>query len=201
APPGARPRARGGTRPGGAGGAGRLVRGLDLLARRRAGVPRLVRQPAGAVPPHRRGIRHAGPRARHRRLDRRELGVEGRRAPGGTHPRGTLQRRAGRRDPRRRRDCRSRPRRRPPLVDRRLGKLGSGPRLVTLRRGPTLAGFVALGLFWGAWAAVLPDVQEGVGASKGALGIALFFVAVGSLPAMLFIAGPAVNRFGSRAVG
>ena len=71
---------------------------------------------------------------------------------------------------------------------------------MTLRRGPTLAGFAALGLFWGAWAAVLPDVQEGVGASKGALGIALFFVAVGSLPAMLFIAGPAVNRFGSRAV-
>ncbi len=82
----------------------------------------------------------------------------------------------------------------------RLGGLDAGPVLVTPRRGPTLAGFGALGLFWGAWAAVLPDVQEGVGASKGALGIALFFVAVGSLPAMLLIAGPAVNRFGGRAV-
>ena len=28
----------------------------------------------------------------------------------------------------------------------------------------------------------------------------MFFVAVGSVPAMLFIAGPAVDRFGSRAV-
>ena len=67
-------------------------------------------------------------------------------------------------------------------------------------RAATLAGFIALGLFWGAWAAVLPDVQRGVGASKGTLGIALFFTAVGSLPAMLFIAGPAVARFGERAV-
>ena len=68
------------------------------------------------------------------------------------------------------------------------------------RRAPTLAGFVALGLFWGAWAAVLPSVQRATGASKAGLGVALFFVAVGSLPAMLLIAGPAVDRFGSRAV-
>jgi len=68
-----------------------------------------------------------------------------------------------------------------------------------LLRG-TLAGFCALGLFWGAWAAVLPSVQTATGASNGTLGIALFFVAVGSLPAMLFLAGPAVDRFGSRAV-
>ncbi len=68
-----------------------------------------------------------------------------------------------------------------------------------LLRG-TLAGFCALGLFWGAWAAVLPSVQTATGASNGTLGVALFFVAVGSLPAMLFLAGPAVDRFGSRAV-
>jgi len=68
------------------------------------------------------------------------------------------------------------------------------------RRAPTLAGFVALGLFWGAWAAVLPSVQRATNASKAGLGVALFFVAVGSLPAMLLIAGPAVDRFGSRAV-
>ncbi len=72
--------------------------------------------------------------------------------------------------------------------------------MVSPGRAATLAGFIALGLFWGAWAAVLPDVQRGVGASKGTLGIALFFTAVGSLPAMLFIAGPAVARFGERAV-
>jgi MFS family permease len=65
---------------------------------------------------------------------------------------------------------------------------------------PTLAGFLALGLFWGAWAAVLPSVQRATGASNGTLGVALFFVAVGSLPAMLFLAGPAVDRYGGRAV-
>jgi MFS family permease len=68
------------------------------------------------------------------------------------------------------------------------------------RRLPTLAGFATLGLFWGAWASVLPDVQRAVGASKGALGLALLCVSLGSIPAMLFIAGPTVDRFGPRAV-
>ena len=57
-----------------------------------------------------------------------------------------------------------------------------------------------LGLFWGAWAAVLPSVQHATGASKGALGVAMLFVSVGSIPAMLLVAGPAVDRFGARAV-
>ena len=68
------------------------------------------------------------------------------------------------------------------------------------RARTTLAGFVALGLFWGAWAAVLPSVQDATGASKGALGVAMLFVSLGSLPAMLLLAGPAVDRFGARAV-
>ena len=72
--------------------------------------------------------------------------------------------------------------------------------MVSPRRAPTLAGFAALGLFWGAWAALLPSIQRALDASKGALGVALFFVAVGSLPAMLFLAGPLIGRFGSRAV-
>jgi MFS family permease len=67
-------------------------------------------------------------------------------------------------------------------------------------RLPTLLAFVALGSFWGAWASVLPDVQRATGASKGALGFALLFVALGSIPAMLFIAGPTVDRYGGRAV-
>ena len=83
---------------------------------------------------------------------------------------------------------------------RRLGELDAEPGVVSPPRAPTLAGFVALGSFWGAWAALLPTVQRALGASKGALGIALFFVAVGSLPAMLFLAGPFISRFGSRAV-
>lgn len=68
------------------------------------------------------------------------------------------------------------------------------------RKAPALAGFFALGVFWGAWAAVLPSVQHATGASKGGLGLALLFVTLGSLPAMLLIAGPAVDRFGARAV-
>jgi len=68
------------------------------------------------------------------------------------------------------------------------------------RRLPTLAAFVALGLFWGAWAAVLPSVQVATGTSKATLGLAMLFVALGSLPAMLLVAGPAVDRFGVRAV-
>jgi MFS family permease len=68
------------------------------------------------------------------------------------------------------------------------------------KRGPTLAGFFVLGSFWGAWAAVLPSVQHATGASKGALGIAMLFVSIGSIPAMFLLAAPAVDRFGARAV-
>src|SRR4051794_41513223 len=68
------------------------------------------------------------------------------------------------------------------------------------RRNPTLAGFLALGLFWGAWAAVLPDVQEATNTTKGALGVAMLFVSVGSIPSMFLLAAPAVRRFGARAV-
>ena len=64
------------------------------------------------------------------------------------------------------------------------------------RRGP-LAAFFAFGLFWGGWAVLVPVVQEDVGASKGQLGLALLFVAVGSVPAML-ATGRAVDRHGAR---
>jgi MFS family permease len=60
-------------------------------------------------------------------------------------------------------------------------------------------GFFALGLFWGAWASVLPSVQRATGASKGGLGIALLFVTIGSAPVMLLVAGPLIDRFGTRA--
>lgn len=48
------------------------------------------------------------------------------------------------------------------------------------RRAPTLAAFVALGLFWGAWASVLPSVQRATHASKGTLGLALAGAATGA---------------------
>ena len=68
------------------------------------------------------------------------------------------------------------------------------------RRVPTLAGFFSLGLFWGAWAAVLPSVQHATGVSKGALGIAMFFVAAGSIPVMFLLAPRSIDRFGARSV-
>jgi MFS family permease len=68
------------------------------------------------------------------------------------------------------------------------------------RRAPTLAAFLALGLFWGAWASVLPSVQRATGASKGTLGFALLFITLAAIPSMLFVAGPLVARFGLRAV-
>ncbi len=68
------------------------------------------------------------------------------------------------------------------------------------RKAPTLAGFLALGLFWGAWAAVLPSVQRATGTSKGALGLAMLFASLGAIPTMFLLAAPAVRRFGARAV-
>jgi MFS family permease len=47
---------------------------------------------------------------------------------------------------------------------------------------------------------VLPSVQEATDASKGALGFAMLFVSVGSIPSMFLLAAPAVRRFGARAV-
>lgn len=64
------------------------------------------------------------------------------------------------------------------------------------RRGPLIA-FLALGVLWGAWAALVPDVQAAVGASKGQLGLALLFVPLGAVPAML-TAGAASDRYGGR---
>ena len=64
------------------------------------------------------------------------------------------------------------------------------------RRGP-LAGFVALGIVWGGWAALVPAIQEAVGATKGELGLALLFAGLGALPAML-LTGGLVDRRGAR---
>jgi MFS family permease len=64
------------------------------------------------------------------------------------------------------------------------------------RRGP-LAAFLAFGVMWGGWAALVPAVQDAVGATKGELGLAFFFVAVGSVPAML-LTGRELDRRGTR---
>jgi predicted MFS family arabinose efflux permease len=48
-----------------------------------------------------------------------------------------------------------------------------------------MACFVVLGLFWGAWAALIPDLKRQVGATDGELGVALLFAGIGAIPAML----------------
>lgn len=55
------------------------------------------------------------------------------------------------------------------------------------------------GLFWGAWAACLPAIQDATGASPTQIGLALLTVAVGALPAMLG-AGWLADLFGARLV-
>ena len=62
-----------------------------------------------------------------------------------------------------------------------------------------LAAFFAFGGFWGAWAAVVPAVRDAAGATNGTLGLALLFLGVGSLPALLG-AGAALDRVGARIV-
>jgi MFS family permease len=64
------------------------------------------------------------------------------------------------------------------------------------RRG-SISAFAAFGVFWGAWAVLLPAVKERTGASVGELGVALLFIAAAALPAML-AAGALIDRFGPR---
>lgn len=47
-----------------------------------------------------------------------------------------------------------------------------------------LVSFMAMGIFWGAWAAVLPDIKDQVGASDGELGAAMIATGLGALPGM-----------------
>jgi MFS family permease len=58
-----------------------------------------------------------------------------------------------------------------------------------------LASFLAMGLFWGAWAALIPEVKRVVDAPDGPFGLALLAVGAGSLPAML-VAGRLWTRLG-----
>ena len=62
-------------------------------------------------------------------------------------------------------------------------------------RARTLAGFAALGIFWGAWGAELPAVKSHAHASDAELGAALFCIGAGALVAMR-PAGVLVDRRG-----
>jgi MFS family permease len=61
-------------------------------------------------------------------------------------------------------------------------------------------GFAAFGLFWGTWGAILPALREQASLDDAQLGVALVFVGVGALPAML-LSGRAVDRLGPRVAG
>lgn len=63
-------------------------------------------------------------------------------------------------------------------------------------RGLVLRAFTVSGVFWGAFAALLPDLQRGAGASDGQLGVALGALAVAALPMM-----PVTGRFADRRGG
>jgi MFS family permease len=63
-----------------------------------------------------------------------------------------------------------------------------------------LAAAALMGAFWGAWAALVPEIQLRTGASPAELGGALLWVGVGAVPAML-LTGRLWARFGRRLVG
>lgn len=62
-------------------------------------------------------------------------------------------------------------------------------------RAPLMA-FFAMGIFWGVWGALVPDIKRVTGATDGELGFALLFVAVGAVPAML-AGGRLIDRIGA----
>lgn len=65
-----------------------------------------------------------------------------------------------------------------------------------LDRGRALGGFMAFGLFWGAWSAVLPTVQVSSGSTDGELGATLLMIGLGALLSMR-LTGRLVDRVGA----
>lgn len=68
---------------------------------------------------------------------------------------------------------------------------------LVLDRRRALGGFMAFGLFWGTWGAVLPAVQVSSGSTDGELGTALLMIGLGALLSMR-VAGRLVDRLGVR---
>ncbi|MDY0810659.1 MFS transporter [Kitasatospora purpeofusca] len=62
-----------------------------------------------------------------------------------------------------------------------------------------LVGFGVFGVFWGAWGALIPEIQAQAGVSNGELGVAVLMIGLGALGSMR-PAGAAVQRFGRSAV-
>jgi MFS family permease len=66
-----------------------------------------------------------------------------------------------------------------------------------LTRHGSIAAFGAFGVFWGAWAVLLPAIKEQTGASVEEIGLALLFVAGAALPTML-ATGALIDRLGPK---
>ncbi|MFJ8431441.1 MFS transporter [Kitasatospora sp. NPDC094019] len=71
--------------------------------------------------------------------------------------------------------------------------------LVVLVRVQVLVGFGVFGVFWGAWGALIPEIQGRAGVDNGELGVAVLMIGLGAL-ASIRPAGSAVDRFGPSAV-
>ncbi|MFB8257156.1 MFS transporter [Kitasatospora purpeofusca] len=70
---------------------------------------------------------------------------------------------------------------------------------MVLVRVQVLVGFGAFGVFWGAWGALIPEVQRQAGVGNAELGVAVLMIGLGALGSMR-PAGAAVDRFGRSAV-
>ncbi|WP_159425149.1 MFS transporter [Streptomyces sp. TLI_053] len=66
-------------------------------------------------------------------------------------------------------------------------------------RVQVLVGFGSFGVFWGAWGALIPEVQRQAGVGNAELGVAVLMIGLGALGSMR-PAGVAVDRFGRSAV-
>ena len=66
---------------------------------------------------------------------------------------------------------------------------------IYISRGPA-AGFVSVGLYWGAFAALVPDLKPQVGLSDGGFGLAMLVAALGAVAAM-WLAPWAQKRLGA----
>lgn len=78
---------------------------------------------------------------------------------------------------------------------RDAARLQAEGRASAAERRVVLVAFAVFGGFWGAWAALLPEVQRTVGVGDGGLGLALGALAVAALPAMP-LAGRLADRHG-----
>ncbi|GIH97061.1 MFS transporter [Planobispora siamensis] len=67
-------------------------------------------------------------------------------------------------------------------------------------RAAPFIGFAGFGAFWGIWGASLPLLRARAGVSDAEFGVALLFVGVGALPAML-LTGRLVDALGLRVAG